>query len=366
MKKILILHTSTVMGGAEYSLLEFLRNLDNIPRSIHIAYSSQQVLFQHIKLLSICVHDIYLPYLNKKHMFKIWIEIIRASFKFYQLVQKEKIQVVYCNTFRSLPFCLFIKWFCKLKIVCHCRDHISSRLVRFMIRIMADECVAVSNIICRELPRSSKTHIIYNSVNPLLFHKNDTSKFLIARYHLPSDTCLIGNIGQIVSWKNQMDYLFVAEYLLRNHKNLHFFLIGAIVDYDYFLILKQQIYRLGLEPHVTFTGYVESITEYLSGFTVVLHTAHNEPFGRVLIETAASAKPVVTYASGGPSEIIENEKTGFLVRDGDIETMAKLTVKLLDNPNLQTNMGQSAREHIIRHFNSKDYARKIYQILVHD
>jgi glycosyltransferase involved in cell wall biosynthesis len=231
---------------------------------------------------------------------------------------------------------------------------------------MADECVAVSNVICQELPRSSKTHIIHNSVNPLLFHKDDTSKFLIDRYRLPDNTRLIGNIGQIVSWKNQMDYLSVAAYLLRNHKNFHFFLIGAIVDHDYFLILKQQIHLLGLEPHITFTGHVENITDYLSGFTVVLHTAHNEPFGRILIEAAASAKPVVSYALGGPSEIIENGKTGFLVADGDIETMAELTVKLLDDPNLQTDMGQSAREHITRHFNSRDYARKIYQVLAHD
>ena len=363
MRGILVLHTSTVMGGAEYSLLELLHNLGNVPIPLHIACSSNQVLFQHITTLPIVCHDIYLPYPHKKYLFKTWIEIIKASIRLCRLVQKEKLQLIYCNTFRSLVFCVLIKWFCKSKIVCHCRDHATSHFVRFMIRIMADECIAVSSHIFKELPRSSKIHIVHNGVNPLFFQKNDTSKLLITQYGLPKNTQLIGNIGQIVPWKNQMDYLKIAAYLLRKYNNLHFFMVGAIVDDDYFLILKQQVQQLGLESYVTFTGHVDNIADYLSAFTLVLHTARNEPFGRVLIETAIAEKPVVAYASGGPSEIIEDEKTGFLVADGNIEIMAELTAKLLDNPNLRTNMGELAKEHIIRHFNSRDYAQKVYQIL---
>jgi glycosyltransferase involved in cell wall biosynthesis len=366
MKKILILHTSTVMGGAEYSLLELLRNLDDKSASLHIACSTEQPLFRYVRSLHVHVHDVYLPYLRRKHPFRTWMEILKVSVKLYHLARKEKFQVIYCNTFRSLPFCLFIKWFCKSKIVCHCRDYIPSRSVRFMIRIVADECIAVSGNIFRELPRSSKIHIIHNGVNPLYFQKGDTSKFLLNQYSLPEQTQLIGNIGQITLWKNQMDYLAIASSLLCGRKNLHFFLVGAVVEHGYFLMLKQEIRRLGLEPHVTFTGHVENIVDYLSGFTLVLHTARNEPFGRVLIEAAASEKTVVSYTSGGPSEIIENGKTGFLVTDGDIETMAELTAMLLDNPNLRTIMGQSAGKHVARHFNSMDYARKVYQILNQD
>jgi glycosyltransferase involved in cell wall biosynthesis len=366
MKKVLVLHASTMIGGAEYSLLEFLRHLDSTRVSVHMACSAGQALFRHVHLLPVRVHDICLPYLTKKHPVKTWMEIIKVSFRLYRLVRKENIRAVYCNTFRSLPFCLFIKWRSRLKIVCHCRDHITSRAVRFMIRILADECIAVSGSICRELPRSSKKHIIHNGVNPLLFQREDTSKALTNRYGLPEHTQLVGNIGQITPWKNQTDYLSVAASLLSVRKDIHFFMVGAVVDKAYFLLIQKQIRMLGLEPHVTLTGHVENIAGYLSGFTVVLHTARNEPFGRVMIEAAASCKPVVAYASGGSSEIIEDGKTGFLIADGDIETMAELTAKLLDDPGLRTGMGQSAGEHAARHFNGMDYARKVYQVLAHD
>lgn len=192
------------------------------------------------------------------------------------------------------------------------------------------------------------------------------SKTLTNKYHLPDRMLLIGNIGQIIPWKNQSDYLLVAKQLLRKYKNLHFFMVGAIMDNRYYMMLNKQIRSLGLGPHITFAGHVDHIAEYMAGFAVVLHTAIDEPFGRVLIEAAASAKPVVAYASGGPSEIIINGKTGFLVADGDIENMAHMTAQLLDNPELRTNMGQSALEYIACHFNSREYARKVYQILDQD
>lgn len=361
--KVLVLHASTIMGGAEHSLLELLHNLSDVPVSLHIACSPEQVLYRHVCSLPIHVHNIFLPYLHSKFHLKTCLKIFSVSIKLYQLARKENIQVIYCNTFRSLPFCLFIKLCRNWKLVCHCRDHISSRFVRFMIRIMADECIAVSTNIRNELPRLSATHIVHNGVNPMLFQKSDTSKFLIDQYCLPDHTRFIGNIGQIIPWKNQMDYLTVSSNLLHKYQHFHFFLVGAIVDNDYFLMLKQQIRLLGLDSHVTFTGHIERIVDYLSGFTIVLHTARNEPFGRVLIEAAALGKPVVSYASGGPSEIIKNGETGFLVADGDIKTMTDLTVTLLDNPNLQASMGQLARKHVARHFNSKVYTRKVYQIL---
>ena len=380
MKKVLILHTATTMGGAEYSLLELLRNLDGTSDSVHVIASIEQILFKYVNLLPVRVHDIYLPFLHRKRLFNACIELAKASVKLYQLVRKEKIQVVYCNTFRSLPFCLLIKLMTcqaaklltgsnspKPKIVCHCRDHIPFRFMRFITGVMADECIAVSNDIFRELPRSSKNHIIHNGVNPLLFQTTDTAKYrIIKQYRLPDQTRIIGNIGQIISWKNQQDFLAVAASLLRSHKNLHFFLVGTVVDNDYFLVLKKQIQVLGLEQYITFTGHVENIADYLSAFTLVLHTAHSEPFGRVLIEAGASGIPVVAYSSGGPSEIIDTGRTGFLVKDGNIEEMAELTTVLLDNPNLLTIMGKSARKHVTRHFNSKDYARKVYNTLTNN
>ena len=53
-----------------------------------------------------------------------------------------------------------------------------------------------------------------------------------------------------------------------------------------------------------------------------------EAFGNVVIESLACGVPVIAYDRGGPSEIIEDGKTGWLVEpdsvSGLVEAMAKL------------------------------------------
>jgi UDP-glucose:tetrahydrobiopterin glucosyltransferase len=47
-----------------------------------------------------------------------------------------------------------------------------------------------------------------------------------------------------------------------------------------------------------------------------------EAFGNVVIEAMACGLPVVAYRRGGPAEVIEDAKTGFLVAPDDVEGLA--------------------------------------------
>ncbi len=369
MNKILILHTSKGVGGAEYSLLKLLHNLGNLRAEWHIVLASSTPFYQQMTSLPIHCHKLSLPYLNNRFFttgIPTVFHILLGSIKLYHLVKRKNINVIYCNTFRSLPYCLLSKWLTRIRIVCHCRDNVSSRWTRLLIQYLADETIAISEAIHKQLPVTAKSHIVYNGITPLSSSRNNSSEWLCQKYRIPKKIQLIGNIGQILPWKNQWDYLTVAERLLHDNKNLHFFLIGAVMDDNYYLRLKQRIRHMGLEAYFTFTGHVDHMVSYLSGLSVVLHTALNEPFGRILIEAAALSKPVIAYASGGPSEIIRNGKTGYLVQDREITKMTMLTAQLLSDPTLCKLMGQSAREHVIRQFNSWDYAHNIHQILTYD
>jgi UDP-glucose:tetrahydrobiopterin glucosyltransferase len=47
-----------------------------------------------------------------------------------------------------------------------------------------------------------------------------------------------------------------------------------------------------------------------------------EAFGLTVIEALACGTPVITYAQGGPAEIVEHGKTGFLIAPNDVPAMA--------------------------------------------
>jgi glycosyltransferase involved in cell wall biosynthesis len=370
---VLFLHSATAMGGAEYSLSELLSCLGCFPAALHVVISSQETLYRHVARLPVQRHEWRLPYLKKPDTLIACIRALKTvslnALKVYRLARRERIQTVYCNTFRTLPYCLFVKWFTRIRIVCHCRDNIhSDRLGRF-IRYMADDAVAVSEYIHRQLPRSTgtfRTHMIPNGVSLSRFTPGDTSTLLRRKHRLPEDVTLIGNIGRILPWKNLYDYLSIARRLLQDHPNLHFFIVGAVADEGYASRMRQQVRVWGLASCFTFTGQVDDTALYLSGFAVLLHTAHEEPFGRVLIEAAASAVPVIAYASGGPSEIVEHGRTGYLVPDGQIEQMVEFAAALLHCPALRKSMGQQARKRAVALFDGRNYARTIYKLLTHD
>ena len=64
-----------------------------------------------------------------------------------------------------------------------------------------------------------------------------------------------------------------------------------------------------------------------------------EPFGQVIIEGMAAAKPGSPTIAGGVLEIVEDGATGFLVPMSDPERMAGAIERLLGEPHLARTMG---------------------------
>jgi glycosyltransferase involved in cell wall biosynthesis len=371
MNKILILHTSAIIGGAEYSLLEFLHNMKEFPVEIHIALSCQaEKLLKDKPDILVHFHRFELCYFRKYHSLKSLLQslisLIICNYKIFQLVKKQNIKTVYCNTFRTLPYCLAVKLFSKVRIICHYRDNVNSKFIQYLIKQGSDRIIAVSAAVKNQIPSAVNVEVIHNGVNISYFSDSKPTGWLHKELNLSRNTKLIGNIGQILPWKNQMDYILVAKELIKQNAHLHFLLIGGSVDDNYFRLLKQQIDFFNLNSCFTVTGQVEDIKKYMRELDILIHTASNEPFGRVIIEAAATSKPVIAYNSGGPAEIIKNGQTGFLVQERDIHKMVETTFRLLNNQPLKETIGSSAQKHIAENFNSQDYARKIYQVLAHD
>jgi glycosyltransferase involved in cell wall biosynthesis len=368
---MLVLHTSAAAGGAEYSLLEFLNNLKGFPIEVHIALSQQiEKLFRDRVEIPVQFHPFKLFYFRKygdlKPYFQAFISLILYNYRILKLVKKQKIQTVYCNTFRAVPYCLAVKLFGKTQVVCHCRDNISSKLTQYLIKQGSDKVIAVSAAIKNQISPQVDVKVIHNGVSIASFSDVKPTKWFHRERNLSPDIQLIGNIGQMVSWKNQTDYVLIAKELIKKNPNLHFLLIGNPVDSHYFSLLKQQIHSFRLDTCFTLTGPVEDIKKYMGELDVLLHTAIHEPFGRVIIEAAAASIPIVAYDSGGPSEIIKPGETGFLIQNRDIRQMAEQTFLLLNNQLLRASVGHSAQRHIAKNFNSIDCAYQLYNTLLHD
>lgn len=111
---------------------------------------------------------------------------------------------------------------------------------------------------------------------------------------------------------------------------------GIIQDEDYF--------HAEVAPHVDgervrYLGAVDASmrAEVLGGSRALLHLIDfDEPFGYSVVEAMACGTPVIAYARGSMSELIEDGVSGFLVDDVESAISAVTSVDALDRREIAT------------------------------
>ena len=94
-----------------------------------------------------------------------------------------------------------------------------------------------------------------------------------------------------------------------------------------------------LQDKVSFLGFRDDVPTIMNAADVFVLPAPAEPFGLVVVEAMLAGLPVIAIDNGGPSEIIIDEQTGFLVPSNDNRAMSVALVRLIDDPNLSILMG---------------------------
>jgi colanic acid/amylovoran biosynthesis glycosyltransferase len=79
-----------------------------------------------------------------------------------------------------------------------------------------------------------------------------------------------------------------------------------------------------------------------------------EGFGLVFIEAQAMALPVVSFASGGIPEAVEDGKTGILCEAGDVKALARNLIFVLEDETAWKRMSRAARAHVCERFDLRE------------
>lgn len=111
--------------------------------------------------------------------------------------------------------------------------------------------------------------------------------------------------------------------------------------------VETRIHRLfdAVRDHVIFTGFLtgaDLARAYAAG-DVFLHCSVTETFGLVVLEAMASGIPVIARDQGGPSDIIRNGKTGYLVLPDDLDGFVALVRRVSLDSVLRSSLSSAAR-----------------------
>jgi glycosyltransferase involved in cell wall biosynthesis len=106
----------------------------------------------------------------------------------------------------------------------------------------------------------------------------------------------------------------------------------------------------------------EEVRKYMMEADVVLIPSLEEGMPNVLMEAAASGKCVIATNIGGIPELIKDNKTGLLVREGDINTLGEAMKKVVDSPGIIQELGRNARDTVVNDFDSSNFAKRYFEL----
>jgi glycosyltransferase involved in cell wall biosynthesis len=120
------------------------------------------------------------------------------------------------------------------------------------------------------------------------------------------------------------------------------------------------------QPGVKVIGYLhdkKEVNDLFKRASVFVLPSFCEPFGLVFLEAMAYQLPCIGTTVDAIPEIIEDEKTGFLVSPGDIDTLAEKIIILLRDSELSQKMGKAGNQRLHQKFQWNYLGEKIDNVL---
>ncbi len=126
----------------------------------------------------------------------------------------------------------------------------------------------------------------------------------------------------------------------------------------------------GIEPYVSLTGFLtaKKVREKMVESDIFLAphiTARNgdkEGMPTTVKEAMAVGLPVVSTYHAGIPEVVEDKKSGFLVKERDVDGLSSCLDRLIDNSLLREKMGERGREIIKERFTLDKKIRELEEI----
>jgi glycosyltransferase involved in cell wall biosynthesis len=272
------------------------------------------------------------------------------------IVRREDIHVIAAHLYGSAVYGSLAGLLTRTPVVSilHGQSDISkggrfSGLKRFIVRAGSNQVVFVSGKLKAELAQiiglpAAKCVVIPNGVDLKRF-AGGRDESIRTQLGLKAGDILVGAVGNIRRPK-AYEVLLRAAHLLRNSSDKYHFVIageGSNALHDELLKLRS---ALGLNDAVTFLGLRPDVANVLSNLDVYALSSDTEGFSIACIEAMAARIPVVATRSGGPEEILENERTGLLVPTQDPAALANGIARLAEDREFAGQLTRNALDQV--------------------
>ncbi|MFW2602023.1 glycosyltransferase family 4 protein [Aliarcobacter butzleri] len=315
--------------------------------------------------------------INKKAKLKDIFEkeeinhFVLSRYNFYKLskiIDEEKIDIVHLHWTKDIPVVVFAKLFSKRKpkIVQTRHMHMTRFKSDFYHKFLyknIDMIIAVTNLVKEQLerfipgnirPKIETSYIGANTPNPLGDEERDSLK---RSFNITNEfvVCIVGRVEEA---KGQHIVLKAVDKLRENGINAKTLVIGHYMDKNYFNDLKS------IYPNDIFTDFVSNPTDFMQISDCVVLATKKETFGLVLIEAMKCGICVLGSNSGGPLEIIDDEKTGLLFESMNDDNLYQKLLLIIKDDKFKKSLALNGKNKADEFFDSQKQLKKIELILL--
>ena len=204
--------------------------------------------------------------------------------------------------------------------------------------------ILTSSGVCKD-----KIHVIYHGIN--------TDQFIPLNGKPSSNILNVLFAGKLHKMKG-VDFIWKVMNEIGPKSSIHFNFVGDIHPSEYSQV------KFYLEKYSDFSSYLGHVkhtdmNEVYNANEVLLLPSRFEQFGLVYAEAMSSGLIVFAGKNGGGSEIINNNKIGYVIDpENDIDFVSNKLKEIASNVSNYKDLKINSRSHILKHFSNSIMMKK--------
>ncbi|WCM21277.1 glycosyltransferase family 4 protein [Paraburkholderia bryophila] len=382
---VLFVDQSGELGGAEFALLQLAGHCAAHGEVVLLSDGPFRTRLEALGARVQVINDARVSGIARQASGLACLRVIPGMFRQVRAIaaRARHFDVLFLNTQKALVLGVLGKPLHRKPVIWYQHDiltrnhfgRVQLNVVKWLVRFAVDQVVVNSQASARSL--AALTGIAADSV-PVIYNGIDAAAFSLVegadgangsgiaalrrRLGLPADAWLAGLFSRLAPWKGQ----HIALDAIARLPDTHLVLVGAPLfgEDAYARRLHEQAAALGIADRVHFAGFQDDVPAWMSAMDVILHTSTEpEPFGRVIVEGMAAARPVIAAAAGGVTEIVRHRQNGWLVEPGDVDALVKAIDALRADPDLAQRLARQARDDARSAFSVEQYLEKMTQAI---
>lgn len=382
-KRVLYVEQRSSLAGSRFSLLSIVKGVRDYGIVPLVVCGSDGPFVEELKRAKVSVEIIDISVLFSPSPRRTAINLL-SLIRLWRCAVEMHVDLIHSNSFGAHILAGIVARLLGKRTVWHIREFTENiedtpRKKRWRKQIvsvllwgaafLADKIICVSEAV-RDHYANDKTGrkmtVIHNGIDLGEFKSSGCTEDLLEELGLCREDKVVSVFAHLSPWKGHHCFLKCAARVKEQMEQVKFLIVGSQLEYetekDYEEKLRNLAKDLKLDGQVIFTGFRKDVPDLMALSDVIVSTSNKEPFGRVILEAGAMARPVVAFHSGGHPEVIIDGVTGYLVPPDDVESLASRVLSLLQDEERSKELGKNARDRIEAQFTKEDMIKKLLQV----